>query len=43
MGNIVSPRFGRLYWLNIAVAFAIGIALVLAADPFFPSPLPCRR
>jgi len=38
MGNIVSPRFGRLYWLNIAVAFAIGIALVLAAEPFLPQP-----
>ena len=38
MAKIVSPRFGRLYWLNIAVAFAIGIALVLAAEPFLPQP-----
>jgi endonuclease YncB( thermonuclease family) len=39
MGNIVSPRFGRaLYWANIVAAFAVGIALVLAADPFLPQP-----
>jgi endonuclease YncB( thermonuclease family) len=39
MGNIVSPRFGRaLYWASIVAAFAVGMALVLAADPFLPQP-----
>ena len=37
MGKIVSPRFGRrLYWPSIMAAFAVGIALVLAAEPFLP-------
>ena len=39
MAKIVSPRFGgRLYWPSIVAAFAVGIALVLAADPFLPQP-----
>jgi endonuclease YncB( thermonuclease family) len=39
MGKLVSPTFGRrLYWPSIVVAFAIGIALVLAAEPFLPQP-----
>ena len=39
MGKIVSPRFGRaLYWASIVAAFAVGMALVLAADPFLPQP-----
>jgi hypothetical protein len=39
VGKSVSPRFGsRLYWPSIVVAFAVGIALVLAAEPFLPQP-----